>query len=120
DSGARAAYARASRQRPGIAAMTDIRGILFDKDGTLIDFTATWYAAADAMALVAAAGERARADALLDAAGYDFSARRFRPDSVLAAGTNADLIALWYPREAEAERRAMLEKFERMIGSGDL
>ena len=34
--------------------MADIRGILFDKDGTLIDFHATWFAAADVMALRAA------------------------------------------------------------------
>ena len=27
--------------------MADIRGILFDKDGTLIDFHATWFALAD-------------------------------------------------------------------------
>lgn len=100
--------------------MTDIRGILFDKDGTLIDFNATWFAAADAMALAAAAGERALADELLDAAGYDFSAGRFRPDSVLAAGTNADLVALWYPRRAEAERRAVLEELERMTASGGI
>jgi len=100
--------------------MTDIRGILFDKDGTLIDFTATWFAAADAMALIVAAGKRALADELLDAAGYDFAAHRFRPDSVLAAGTNADLMALWYPRHADAERRILLEEFERLIATGDI
>lgn len=100
--------------------MADIRGILFDKDGTLIDFNATWFAFADAMAMRAAGGERGRADALLDAAGFDFASRRFRPDSVLAAGTNEDVVELWYPRHPEAERRALLAEFDRLAASGEL
>ena len=95
--------------------MTDIRGILLDKDGTLVDFHATWFAAADAMALRAAKGERGRADDLLAAAGYDFATRRFGPDSVMAAGTNEEVVALWYAGRSEAERRALLEEFEALI-----
>lgn len=100
--------------------MADIRGILFDKDGTLIDFNATWFGFADAMAMRAAAGERGRADELLDAAGFDFALRRFRPDSVLAAGTNEDVVALWYPRHGEDERRVLLAEFDRLVASGEL
>ncbi len=84
-----------------------IRAILFDKDGTLLDFQATWFAVGDAMALAAAGGDRARADALLARAGYDFEQRCFVADSVFAAGTNADIVALWYP-EADAQRRREL------------
>ena len=58
--------------------MTEIRGILFDKDGTLVDFQKTWFAIGDRLALEAAGGARARADELMAAAGYDFSARRFK------------------------------------------
>ncbi len=100
--------------------MADIRGILFDKDGTLIDFHATWYAAADAMALRAAGQDRARADRLLDAAGFDFATGRFRPDSVMAAGTNEDVVALWYPHLGESERRAALGEFDAMTASHGL
>ena len=32
----------------------DIKGILFDKDGTLVDFNATWLGIADFMAMDAA------------------------------------------------------------------
>ena len=42
--------------------MPDIKGILFDKDGTLVDFQKTWFAIGDRMALRAAGGDRARAD----------------------------------------------------------
>lgn len=92
--------------------MADIKGILFDKDGTLVDFQATWFAIGDLMALDAAGGDRAEADRLMQAAGYDFAVHGFRADSVFAAGTNADIVALWYP-EADADRkRAMVAKFD--------
>ena len=89
-----------------------IKGILFDKDGTLVDFDATWFAIGDLMALEAAAGDRTRADALLADAGYDFEARRFRGDSVFAAGTNADIVALWYPHLDALQRADMVMRFD--------
>ncbi len=92
--------------------MADIKGILFDKDGTLVDFQKTWFAIGDLMALDAAGGDRAKADALMDAAGYDFKAHCFRADSVFAAGTNADIVALWYPAADAELRRAMTAGFD--------
>lgn len=89
-----------------------IKGILFDKDGTLVDFQKTWHAIGDAMALEAADGDRVRADALMDAAGYDVSASRFRADSTFAAGTNADIVDLWHPSLTEGQRLAMVERFD--------
>ncbi len=85
--------------------MAEIKGILFDKDGTLVDFEKTWYALADLMALHAADGDRAAAYSLMEKAGYDYARRRFKADSVFAAGTNADIVALWYPDAEAAERR---------------
>ena len=41
--------------------MTAIRGIIFDKDGTLVDFEKTWFAIGDRLALEAADGDRDRA-----------------------------------------------------------
>ncbi|RFC67149.1 MULTISPECIES: HAD family hydrolase [Mesorhizobium] len=92
--------------------MTQIKGILFDKDGTLVDFQATWHAIGDAMALEAAQGDRMRADVLMDAAGYDATGERFRADSVFAAGTNADIVALWHPGLTDGQRLAMIERFD--------
>lgn len=100
--------------------MADIRGILFDKDGTLIDFNATWFALADMQALRAAGQDRERANALMEAAGFDFSSHRFRPDSVLAAGTNEDLIALWYPLASAVERRVLVAEFDRLSATDEL
>ena len=96
--------------------MGGIKGILFDKDGTLIDFDRTWFGVADLMALKAADGSRSRADHLLIEAGYDFGTRRFKADSVFAAGTNAELIALWYPHQSPSERQATIEDYDRFVG----
>lgn len=94
--------------------MAAIQGVLFDKDGTLIDFEATWLAVGDRLALTAAGGDRAQADRLLDLAGYDFATRRFRPDSVFAAGTNADIVTLWHPQLDAAGRAERLAAFDRL------
>ena len=93
--------------------MAKIKGILFDKDGTLVDFQKTWFAIGDRMALRAAGGDRRRADELMAEAGYDFSRHCFRADSVFAAGTNADIVALWYPDRDAEERQAMTVLFDR-------
>jgi phosphoglycolate phosphatase len=93
--------------------LSSIKGILFDKDGTLVDFQATWFAIGDLLALQAAGGDRARANALMEAAGYDFGKKCFKADSVFAAGTNADIVALWYPQAAAEDRRKMTIGFDR-------
>ena len=56
-----------------LTAWRTSKGILFDKDGTLVDFQKTWFAIGDLMALQAAGGDRARADELMTEAGYDFA-----------------------------------------------
>lgn len=100
--------------------MAAIQGVLFDKDGTLIDFEATWLAVGDMLALTAADGDRMQADRLLDLAGYDFATRRFRADSVFAAGTNADIVTLWYPHldaDARTERLAVFDRLTTKEGA---
>ena len=92
--------------------MAEIKGILFDKDGTLVDFQKTWYGIADLMALHAADGDRGKADALMVKAGYDYGSIASAADSVFAAGTNADIVALWYPRLEETRRREMTVYFD--------
>lgn len=91
--------------------MRGIKAILFDKDGTLVDFQKTWFAIGDVMALKAADGDRKKANALLEIAGYDFANDRFKANSVFAAGTNAEIVQLWYPEADETERRTITARF---------
>jgi phosphoglycolate phosphatase len=74
-----------------------MRGILFDKDGTLLDFEATWTPILSRLALMAADGDEERAAALLDAGGLDPVTRRFRAGSAIGAGTARTITALWHP-----------------------
>jgi phosphoglycolate phosphatase len=92
--------------------MTSIRGILFDKDGTLIDFDATWVTIARRMAMEAANGDALRADYLLDLSGLDLAAGKFRADSVFAAGTNAEIVALWHPETTQDELPGLVARYD--------
>ncbi|MFC5384825.1 HAD family hydrolase [Aquamicrobium segne] len=94
--------------------MTAIKGILFDKDGTLIDFHATWAQVAEEMALEAAKGNQDKADTMLIAGGLDPVTRSFMADSIFAAGTNLDIIELWFPELSRAEQLETLEEFNQM------
>ncbi len=74
-----------------------IRGVLFDKDGTLFDFHATWTAWAQSMLSDLAQGDRAQAARLGALIGFDFEAAAFEPGSVVIAGTPGDIVRLLLP-----------------------
>ncbi|TPI48921.1 HAD family hydrolase [Mesorhizobium sp. B2-9-1] len=97
--------------------MADIKGILFDKDGTLVDFNATWLGVADFMAMDAAEGDRWKADRLLAAAGFDFVTKRFKPDSIFASGSNMDVVELWFPRLSEEDQMHAVSRFNEITSA---
>ena len=85
---------------------TKIRGALFDKDGTLFDFAATWNAWAQSMLRDLAGGDVERAAYLGAQIGYDFHGQAFKRDSVVIAGTPGDIAAVLgreFPDQSEAE-----------------
>ncbi|MDD9884139.1 MAG: peptide-methionine (R)-S-oxide reductase MsrB [Gammaproteobacteria bacterium] len=74
-----------------------IKGILFDKDGTLVDFNRTWlqpYRRAAAY-LQSRFGAAADADELLARGGFVAESNTWRPDSPLASGSNAGIFDCW-------------------------
>ena len=65
-------------------------GVLFDKDGTLFDFSATWDVWAGGMINHFAEGDPAVAGAIAQAVRYDLTERAFFPESPIIAGTNRE------------------------------
>jgi phosphoglycolate phosphatase len=76
---------------PGVILPAQIRGVLFDKDGTLLDYARTWMPANRAAALYAAGGDVQLASTLLRSCGHDPDADTIAPGSVLAAGSVAEI-----------------------------
>ena len=68
-----------------------IRGILFDKDGTILDYARTWVPINRAAALHAASGDEALAAELLRAHGQDPDTGAVVGGSLLAAGSIAEI-----------------------------
>lgn len=77
--------------------MQTIRGILFDKDGTLFDFQATWGAWARALIAELAQGDPVRERAMAQAMAFDIEFGRFRPESPVIAGTGREVAELLAP-----------------------
>lgn len=73
----------------------EIRGILFDKDGTLFDFRRTWLPILLAAAEKTAGGNKALAKDLVMAGGYDPDSDRFDASGPIAAGNAADMADAW-------------------------
>ncbi|MBO9193214.1 HAD family hydrolase [Rhizobium sp. 16-449-1b] len=71
--------------------MQAIKGILFDKDGTLLDYDESWLPVNRELARIAAQGDAALADRLLLACGMDPVTGHIVPDSLLAAGNTRQI-----------------------------
>ena len=71
------------------------RGIVFDKDGTLLDFNKTWLPIYLYAAVEFAAGDRQLADRLLTQHGFAAAQDRFIGGSLLAAGNNREIAEAW-------------------------
>jgi phosphoglycolate phosphatase len=88
----------------------DIKAILFDKDGTLLDFEATWAPINQQAGLLAASGDPELARHILDRCGVDPVTGRTRAESPLAIAA-ADEIA-----EAMVEAGSRLTKVDLVHG----
>ena len=66
-------------------------GIVFDKDGTLFDFHATWAAWVRAVLENETGGDQHRLGQLADVLGFDLDGNRFRKTSIVIASTAREI-----------------------------
>ncbi len=86
----------------------DIKGLIFDKDGTLFDFNATWAAWCDGFIKGLAGGDAAKSAGLAAALGFDLPTRSFSKTSPMIAGTMevvVDAVRRFHPELEEARLR---------------
>lgn len=81
--------------------MTKVRGIIFDKDGTLFDFAATWEAWAESFLLRICGDDTVRAAQAGAVIGFDLHTRRFARDSIVIAGTAQEVATALAPHFPE-------------------
>ena len=70
---------------------SSIKGVLFDKDGTLIDFDKTFGPATAAVIRDLAPGNSVLQQSLADKTQFDAATNKFHPESVVLAGSVADI-----------------------------
>ena len=84
-----------------------VRGVLFDKDGTLLDFQQTWAPFALRLMDELSAGDGALRDALAESAGFDLATSRYLAQSPLAGGDGSELMARWLALLPEHDAKSL-------------
>jgi phosphoglycolate phosphatase len=90
-----------------------VRGILFDKDGTLLDFDASWSRLYEELCLDLADGDAEAARAMLVTGGVDLQSGRVSAGSVLAAGNTIDIARAWFPALSASALAATIARLDR-------
>jgi phosphoglycolate phosphatase len=95
-----------------------IRGILFDKDGTIIDYFRTWVPINREAALLAAGGDASLAAELLRAHGQDPETGAMVGDSVLAVGSIAEIADAFTAHLGARAPAGLTASFQRLFEEG--
>lgn len=99
-------------------ALSRVKGLLFDKDGTLFDFHASWSPINLRVALAAARGDETLAAWLLTSAGTDSRTGRSWPDSLIASGTAQELADFWVGQGLDWDRGELRDLLDAMFREG--
>lgn len=86
-----------------------IKAILFDKDGTLLDYHATWTGINLRAALAAASGDTVLVKRLLTVADADPETGRAHPGGLFAAGNTSEIVDAWIDAGITLPRDALIE-----------
>ena len=92
-----------------------LKGLLFDKDGTLLDYHASWMPLNRRVAAFAAQGDAALAERLLEHGGYDVASDRIRANTPLAAGTPTEIAECFNEILGASARHDLPAEVDRMF-----
>lgn len=95
-----------------------IKAVLFDKDGTLVDFHKTWLPPCWAAARFFAANDEDLARELMIVGGLDANTGRMKSGSLLAAANNDEIVDGWLPLapfRAADDRAALVREVNRIF-----
>ena len=107
----------------------NIRGVIFDKDGTLFDFQSTWGIWTSQVLVRIAGSDGVLLEQLARSLGYDTKTRRVQPGSVIVAGTPMEIAAVihshiptrgqsqicdWLNEEAETAPQVLVTDLHRL------
>jgi phosphoglycolate phosphatase len=92
-----------------------LKAILFDKDGTLIDFDLTWGAAGHAVMLTLANGDEAAFARLIEATHYDLESLTFRPTSHMIAGASGEFGQIWAQALGRSDVSAVIRDIDTLF-----
>ncbi|MBO6669569.1 HAD family hydrolase [Parvibaculum sp.] len=98
-----------NRREPAVG---DIKGVLFDKDGTLFDFHGTWGPILSEVAEELAQKDSHIASRMLAAIGYREETGRFAAGSIAAAGDTFELADAWLGLLGLDNRAALIARLD--------
>jgi phosphoglycolate phosphatase len=99
-------------------ARPPITAILFDKDGTLLDYHATWAPVNEIAAEFAASGDKMLQRRLLDLGGLNPLTGHYRAGSLLAAGNADEIAAAWVAAGSVHQHGALTQALDRIFKDG--
>lgn len=87
-----------------------LEGLIFDKDGTLFDFSTSWQAWTKQLIADLAEGDVARAQALGQAVGFDNENNCFYPNAIAITHTVDEIAAAVTPLQKRYDRAGMITR----------
>ena len=92
-----------------------LKAILFDKDGTLVDFDQSWGEAGFHVITELAKGDAETFARLTEVAKYDPKTRRFLPGADLIAGTSADFGPDWAKALGRSDHETVAREIDQLF-----
>lgn len=98
------------------SAHRPIKAVLFDKDGTLIDFHKTWAPTFYELITEVAGGDEELMVRLARPCGYHLEDRLFAPTSIMVAGSNEEFALIWAEMLGIADHVGFLREVDQSLG----